>query len=547
MLDHRRRLRRSARRRPAARGRHRRHPHRREGRRLRRHVVLEPLPRRRRATSSRTSTCRCSRRSATSRKEKYSQAAEILAHSRAIGEHFDLYRNACFQTEVTEMRWDDADGRWIVRDEPRRRDAGPLRLHGERAAAPPEAARHPRHRDVPGPHVPHQPLGLRLHRRRLRRAASPAWPASGSASSAPAPPRCSACRTSARRPSSCTCSSARRRRSTCAPTAPPTRSGRRRSSPAGRQRRMENFNNLVTGHPRAGGPRQRRLDRHHRQAADPAARGGGRRCRRDGAGRDDGAGRLREDGADPRPRRHDRQRPEHGRGAEAVLPPVLQAAVLPRRVPRHVQPAQRHAGRHRRARRRAHHRARRRRRAPTPTGTRRGRVRARLPHLRHRLRGRHRLHPPRRATSCTGATADADREVGRRRLDAARHAQHGLPELLHLQPRAVGLHGELPAHAQRAEQAPRLHPRARPPIDDVDGDRGAAGGRGRRGCDDDRRPGPDEPSTSSSRARPATTTTRASPSERGVRNGFYGAGSIAFVKVLEDWRADGSLAGLDLV
>ncbi len=36
------------------------------------------------------------------------------------------------------------------------------------------------------------------------------------------------------------------------------------------------------------------------------------------------------------------------------------------------------------------------------------------------------------------------------------------------------------------------------------------------------------------------------PSERGVRNGSYGAGSIAFVKVLEDWRAEGSLAGLDL-
>ncbi len=47
-------------------------------------------------------------------KEKYSQAAEILAHSQAIGRHFDLYRNACFQTEVTEMRWDDATGRWIV-------------------------------------------------------------------------------------------------------------------------------------------------------------------------------------------------------------------------------------------------------------------------------------------------------------------------------------------------------------------------------------------------------------------------------------------------
>jgi len=47
-------------------------------------------------------------------KEKYSQAAEILAHSRAIGEHFDLYRNACFQTEVTGMEWDDTDGRWVV-------------------------------------------------------------------------------------------------------------------------------------------------------------------------------------------------------------------------------------------------------------------------------------------------------------------------------------------------------------------------------------------------------------------------------------------------
>ena len=46
--------------------------------------------------------------------EKYVHAGEILAHSRAIGEHYDLYDNACFQTEVTEMRWDDAERRWIV-------------------------------------------------------------------------------------------------------------------------------------------------------------------------------------------------------------------------------------------------------------------------------------------------------------------------------------------------------------------------------------------------------------------------------------------------
>ena len=47
-------------------------------------------------------------------KEKYSFAPEILAHARAIGEKYDLYRNACFQTEVTAMRWDDDARRWII-------------------------------------------------------------------------------------------------------------------------------------------------------------------------------------------------------------------------------------------------------------------------------------------------------------------------------------------------------------------------------------------------------------------------------------------------
>jgi len=36
------------------------------------------------------------------------------------------------------------------------------------------------------------------------------------------------------------------------------------------------------------------------------------------------------------------------------------------------------------------------------------------------------------------------------------------------------------------------------------------------------------------------------PAERSVRNGSYGAGSPAFIRVLEAWRADGSLPGLDL-
>jgi cation diffusion facilitator CzcD-associated flavoprotein CzcO len=46
--------------------------------------------------------------------EKYSRAPEILRHSRAIAEKFDLYSNACFQTEVKALRWDDRLGRWII-------------------------------------------------------------------------------------------------------------------------------------------------------------------------------------------------------------------------------------------------------------------------------------------------------------------------------------------------------------------------------------------------------------------------------------------------
>jgi cyclohexanone monooxygenase len=36
------------------------------------------------------------------------------------------------------------------------------------------------------------------------------------------------------------------------------------------------------------------------------------------------------------------------------------------------------------------------------------------------------------------------------------------------------------------------------------------------------------------------------PASRSLKNAPYGAGPVAFVKVLEDWRAEGSLAGLEL-
>ncbi|MGF1454045.1 MAG: flavin-containing monooxygenase [Alphaproteobacteria bacterium] len=47
--------------------------------------------------------------------EKYARAREILEHSRRIAKHFNLYDNACLQTEVTSVHWDEEASRWIVR------------------------------------------------------------------------------------------------------------------------------------------------------------------------------------------------------------------------------------------------------------------------------------------------------------------------------------------------------------------------------------------------------------------------------------------------
>jgi cyclohexanone monooxygenase len=47
-------------------------------------------------------------------KEKYSFGREILDHSQTIARKFDLYRDVCFQTRVEELRWDEDEARWIV-------------------------------------------------------------------------------------------------------------------------------------------------------------------------------------------------------------------------------------------------------------------------------------------------------------------------------------------------------------------------------------------------------------------------------------------------
>jgi cation diffusion facilitator CzcD-associated flavoprotein CzcO len=47
-------------------------------------------------------------------RRKYTPAAEILEYCHRIAEKYDLYRNVCFQTTVTELRWDEATRLWTV-------------------------------------------------------------------------------------------------------------------------------------------------------------------------------------------------------------------------------------------------------------------------------------------------------------------------------------------------------------------------------------------------------------------------------------------------
>jgi cation diffusion facilitator CzcD-associated flavoprotein CzcO len=47
--------------------------------------------------------------------EKYVHGPEILEHCQRIGKHYGLYDDALFHTEVTNLEWDAARSRWIIR------------------------------------------------------------------------------------------------------------------------------------------------------------------------------------------------------------------------------------------------------------------------------------------------------------------------------------------------------------------------------------------------------------------------------------------------
>ena len=46
--------------------------------------------------------------------ERYSKAPEIRAHTQRIAEHFGLYDNALFSTQVTALDWDAKAAHWVV-------------------------------------------------------------------------------------------------------------------------------------------------------------------------------------------------------------------------------------------------------------------------------------------------------------------------------------------------------------------------------------------------------------------------------------------------
>ena len=47
-------------------------------------------------------------------KLRFSYASEIYEHAQRIGRHFDLYKDAVFQTWVTELRWLEDESMWLV-------------------------------------------------------------------------------------------------------------------------------------------------------------------------------------------------------------------------------------------------------------------------------------------------------------------------------------------------------------------------------------------------------------------------------------------------
>ncbi len=244
-------------------------------------------------------------------KEKYSRAPEILAHSRAIGEQFDLYRDALLPDRGRpRCAGTRARARWIVStnrgDRMRARFVvmanGPL--HRPKLPGIPgiETFRgHTFHTsrwdydytggDSNGGLDRARRQARRHHRHRRHRRAVRAAPRRGGEAALRLPAHAVV---------------DRRART----TARPIPRGRRASSPAGSRQRMDNFNTLVSGGFAGGGPGAATAGPTSSASCSLALhRGRTPDLSPEGLAKTMETGRLREDGADPRAGRRARRGP----------------------------------------------------------------------------------------------------------------------------------------------------------------------------------------------------------------------------------------------
>ena len=330
--------------------------------------------------------------------EKYAHGPEILEQCRRIGRKFSPLRQRAVSDRGDRPRMGRERKALGDLDRSRRSFHRELYRRRHRPAARAEAAGHSRHREFQGPFLPHQPLGLRLHRRRCgRRADDRACRQArrhhrhrrhlGAGRAVSRRATQSGCYVVQRTPSSVDVRAN-------APIDPKWFEGI--ATPGWQTALDEEFHRQPGRRRRRGRSGAGRLDRsvaaHPQQVQGPAAR-------EPDAGRDAGrlrGHRFREDGGDPRARGFHRRRPRDRAAAESLVPAIVQAAVLPRFLSAGVQQSLHHAGRYRRQGRGAHHRKRF-RGGGRP-------IRGRLHHLCVGLRGRHRISRAAPASTWSGAT-----------------------------------------------------------------------------------------------------------------------------------------------
>ena len=406
-----------------ARGRRHELPHHREGRRLRRHLVLEPLSRRAvrhrslhlpAAAGRDSATCR--RRSTPTAPRSSSTASASASTSASTTTPVpDRGRPRCAGTRRRAL---------ARRDQPRRRHPRAVRRHGAAARCTGQAARHPRHRRLQGPQLPHQPLGLRLHRRRHERADSTSSATSASAiigtgaTAIQCVPHLGRVGQAALRLPAHAVGGRRARQ-------PADRSRLGEAlKPGWQQRAPARTSTRGSSLRPAGRARTWSATAGPRSSATSPAQARGRRLAAADAGADRGAAsRSRTTGMERIRDRvdDDRRGPGDRRGAEALVPLVVQAAAFnDEYLPTFNRPTSTLVDVSTPRASSASPR-----RASSPTAS----IRGRLHHLRQRLRDHQRPQAPlghRRVRRARRPVAV--RPLGRRLQDAARHSRHGFPE-----------------------------------------------------------------------------------------------------------------------